>query len=144
VFTPGEEQFCTTVIFKLGSPNKQINQLNDEAKSKHKSKQASKQPTNQHGVILENVVVTQPRNFPYIIEPEGSLLCSQQPTTSIYVGHMHPVTFQPHSLKIHFDTILPSVPKSPKIIFLQIFPPKFVHFLPHTSHDPLSVLLTLT
>jgi hypothetical protein len=44
VFTPGEEQFCATVIFKLGSPNKQISQLTDEGKIKHKrnaSKQAS-------------------------------------------------------------------------------------------------------
>jgi hypothetical protein len=50
VFTPGEVQFCTTVIFKLGSPNKQINQLNDEAQkhtSKHASKQTNNQPTNQ-------------------------------------------------------------------------------------------------
>jgi len=81
VFTPGEEQFCATVIFKLGSPNKQINQLTDEAKTKHKSTQASrlasKQPTNQHGVILDHVIVTQIRNSPYIIETEGSILCSQ-------------------------------------------------------------------
>ena len=105
---------------------------------------ANNQPTNQHGVILENIVVTQSRNFPYIIEPEGSLLRSQQPTTSICTGNMHPVTFQPHSLKNHFDIIQPSVPRSSKIIFLQIFPPKFVHFLPNMSHDPLPVLLTLT
>jgi len=47
VFTPGEEQFCITVIFKLGSPNKQINRLNDEAKNKHKSTPVSTPATNQ-------------------------------------------------------------------------------------------------
>jgi len=45
-----EKSSFVPVIFKLGSPNKQINQLTDEAKSKHKSTQASKlannQPTN--------------------------------------------------------------------------------------------------
>ena len=117
---------------------------------KHKStpastlanKQTTNQPTNQHEVILENVVVTRSRNSPYIIEPEGSLLRSQQPTTSICAGHMHPVTFQPHSLKIHFDIILPSVPRSSKITFLQIFPPKFVHFLPHVTW-PLACVINL-
>ena len=103
MFTPGEKQFCATLIFELGSPNKQINQLNDEAKSKHKSMQASKlannQPTNQpthqqqHGVILENLAVTQSRNSPHFIEPEGSFLWPQQPNTSIYTGHMNPVIF---------------------------------------------------
>jgi hypothetical protein len=44
VFTPGEEKFCGTVIFELGSPKQQINQLTVEA-SKQASKQASRHST---------------------------------------------------------------------------------------------------
>jgi len=42
-----EKSSFVPVICKLGSPNKQINLLTDEAKSKQASKIASKQPTNQ-------------------------------------------------------------------------------------------------
>jgi hypothetical protein len=80
VVTPREEQFCAKVIFKFGSPNKQTNQLTDEAKSKHismpASQQASNQPTNNgKGSFLKTQVI-QSRNSPYINEPEESLLSS--------------------------------------------------------------------
>jgi hypothetical protein len=47
VFIPREEQFCAKVIFKLGSQNKQTNQMTDEVKSKHKSMPTSKLANNQ-------------------------------------------------------------------------------------------------
>jgi hypothetical protein len=53
-----QKSSCVPVIFKLGAANKQISQLTDEAKSKHKSTQASNLANNQHGVILEHVIVT--------------------------------------------------------------------------------------
>jgi len=35
-------------------------------------------------VLLEKLTVTQSRNSPLFMEPEGSLLCSQGPTTGPY------------------------------------------------------------
>jgi hypothetical protein len=56
------------------------------------------------------------------MEPEGSLLCSQEPASGSYpepdesIPHAYT-----HFLKIYFN-ILPSMPRSSKCVFPSIFP----------------------
>jgi len=56
------------------------------------------------------------------MEPEGSLLCSQEPVTFPSSKADQPTPSQPIFLKIHFNVILPSSPRSSKwFLFLRVF-----------------------
>ena len=58
------------------------------------------------------------------MEPEGSLPHSQQPATSLsWTTLIHSTSFHPVSFKIHFNTVLPSIPRSPKCSVSLRFPP---------------------
>jgi len=44
-------------------------------------------------------------NSPQFIEPEGSLLCSQEPITNPYLGQINPLHASSHFFKIHFNPL---------------------------------------
>jgi hypothetical protein len=46
------------------------------------------------------------------MEPEGSLLCSQEPTTSTYPKSHESSPHPPSPFKMHSNVILPSTPRS--------------------------------
>jgi len=59
------------------------------------------------------------------VEPVGSLPHSQEPTTCQYLEVINTVhALPPHSLKIYFTVILPSIPKSSKWSLSFRFPTK--------------------
>ena len=64
------------------------------------------------------------------MELEGSLPHSQQPATCPYPEPARP---SPHSLKVHFNIILPSTPGFPKWSFSSGFPNQSLHTPPHSS-----------
>jgi hypothetical protein len=86
------------------------------------------------------------------MEPECSLPCSQQPTTSFYPecheSILHPPTY---FFKIHFNTVLPLTPKSSKWSLLFRVAdlncvrvphlPKSSTFSPHLIHLDLIILM---
>jgi len=54
------------------------------------------------------------QNFLCVTEPKYSLLCSQDPATSLYWSQLNPVhTLLPHFPKIYFNIILLFAPRSP-------------------------------
>ena len=56
------------------------------------------------------------------MEPEGSVLYSQEPVTFPFPEADQPTPSQPICLKIHFNVILPSSPRSSKwFLFLRCF-----------------------
>jgi hypothetical protein len=52
------------------------------------------------------------RNHPHSVESEDSLSCSQEPVPVL--SQFNPVCATSHFLKIHFNIILPFVPRSYK------------------------------
>jgi hypothetical protein len=50
------------------------------------------------------------------MEPEGSLLCSQQPATG-HIVYIQSTNSHPISLKIHSNIIFPNKPTSPNLFY---------------------------
>jgi len=62
------------------------------------------------------------------MEPEGSLPHSQQPATSLsWTTLIHSTSFHSVSFKIHFNIVLPSIPRSPKCSVSLIIQFRSVH-----------------
>jgi len=96
---------------------------------------------------------SQSRNFPHFIGPRGSSLCSQETTTCPYHElHQSSLCSPTHLLKIHFNIILPSMPRPSKWYLSQMFhPPKpcmqvsslsYMCHMPYLFHSSLFGQLT--
>jgi len=86
-------------------------------------------------------VLSQSRNPPHCVEPEGSLPHSQMPATCPYPEPARSSLYH-HFLKIHLNIILPSTSGSFKGLFPSGFPPKpCIHLSPIRATCPDHLIL---
>ena len=96
--------------------------------------------------ILRNKIIPQPRNFPHLLEPAGSLPCPRHLPLLPILSQTSPFhTLSSYFFNTHFNTIPPSTPNSANLPTFVKFPyqkPAYVSLLPHSCHIPV-ILVTL-